>query len=390
MVSDFVFSGVPLIHFGEGKFSLLPNILKQYGSPVLIITGGTSLKASGKLNYLVEALTKHSLTAHYCAITGEPSPDAIDRAINDYQSCEIKAVVAIGGGSVIDAGKAISAMLTKTDSVENYLEGIGTKEHDGIKVPFIAIPTTSGTGSEATKNAVLSKIGENGYKKSLRHNNFVPDIAIIDPVLTLSCPPAVTASVGLDAFTQLLESYTSTKSSIITDSLAYEAMRLTIKSLPIVYKEPYRIDARKAMSYAALTSGITLANAGLGVIHGFASPIGGFFDVPHGVVCGSLLPASVKVTIEKLRAVKPDSPALTKYALVGQLFTNQSKPDAYYCDLLVEKLEEWIELMNIPALNTYGIKESDFDKIIENTDCKNNPISLEKHELLTILTKRLY
>ena len=180
----------------------------------------------------------------------------------------------------MDAGKAISAMLTQEGSVKDYLEGVGHKHPSGNKVPFFAVPTTSGTGSEATKNAVLSEIGPNGYKKSLRHDHFVPDLAIVDPDLTLSCPPGLTAYSGMDAFTQLLEAYVSTKAHPFTDALCEKALELLSGSLLQAYQDGENIEAREAMSYAAWTSGIVLAQVGLGVVHGFASAVGGMFDNP--------------------------------------------------------------------------------------------------------------
>ena len=184
----------------------------------------------------------------------------------------------------MDAGKSISAMLTKTESIKEYLEGIGTKKHDGKKMPFVAVPTTSGTGSEATKNAVISEIGGRGFKKSLRHDNFVPDSVVIDPRLMISCPQNVTAASGMDVFSQLIEGYLSTNSSPMTDALALSGLRYIKEGLLKSYETGDDIDARGKVAYASYLSGVVLANAGLGTVHGFASPIGGYFDIPHGVV----------------------------------------------------------------------------------------------------------
>ena len=214
---------------------------------------------------------------HHVVVSGEPSPELIDTTVEKYRNEAVDAIVAIGGGSVLDAGKAISAMLHRTESIKEFLEGVGTIEHPGTKLPFIALPTTSGTGSEATKNAVISHVGKSGYKKSLRHDNFVPDIAIVDPRFTLSCPQNITAASGMDCFTQLIESYLSDKANEYTDALAWEGLKEIKSSLVQSYMHGNDIQARTGMAFASLTSGICLANAGLGVVHGFASSIGGLY-----------------------------------------------------------------------------------------------------------------
>ena len=203
----------------------------------------------------------------------------------------------------MDAGKAIAAMLPLHEPVKNYLEGVGTRSHPGVKLPFIAVPTTAGTGSEAAKNAVLSETGEKGYKRSLRHNNFVPNVAVIDPILTLSCPPATTAASGMDAFTQLLESYLSTAGNPITDALAYEGLRQVSGNLLHAFRSGDDLNARIGMALAAFLSGLTLTNAGLGLVHGFAASIGGYFPIAHGVICSSMMPAVNRVTVRRLRSL---------------------------------------------------------------------------------------
>jgi len=281
-------------------------------------------------------------------------------------------------------------MLFKEDSIVNYLEGVGTKEHDGAKIPFIAVPTTSGTGSEMTKNSVICERGINGYKRSLRHDHFIPDIAIIDPELTIGCPPQITAASGLDAFTQLLESYTSTNSSIMTDSLTLNAIKCIKRSLLKTYNNGSDIDARSDMAYASAISGMTLANAGLGLIHGFASSIGGYFDIPHGVVCGTFVGVVNRLNIEKLIEQNNNNLYLSKYAEVGKLFTDDSSRSIeHYALLLADKLDKLVEELKLPKISEFGIRKMDVERIIQASGHKNNPVTFDDKELKQILTERI-
>jgi alcohol dehydrogenase class IV len=309
------------------------------------------------------------------------------------RSKKIDLVIAVGGGSVLDAAKAISAMIPQKESVTAYLEGLyHSKKHNGIKVPMIAIPTTSGTGSEATQNAVLSQVGPQGYKKSLRHANFVPDLAVIDPALMISCPRDVTAYSGLDALSQLMESYLSTHSSILTDTLALSAIKhFGGAFMPVCTSESKNIALRGAMAYAALMSGIVLANAGLGIVHGFASPIGGFFPIRHGVVCGRLLAEATRMNIQCLVTEHGgDHHYLKKYARVANLLAPCDEDNHLEaCKILVETLEQWTETLQVPHLSAYGIAEADFNRIIAATSMKNNPVNLTKDQMKTILANCL-
>ncbi len=389
----FYFARLPRILFGEGTFQKLYEAILGYGKTTLIVTGGNSFRNTDRFDTLVNQLVKHSINVYDVSVNGEPSPDLIDKIVNTYRNEHIDVVVAIGGGSVLDAGKAISAMLTQNDSVMEYLEGVGSgKIHNGEKVPFIAVPTTSGTGSEATKNAVLSRVGENGFKKSLRHDNFVPDVAILDPILTISCPTHITAASGLDAFTQLLGAYLSTEASPMTDTLALSGLEYIKDCLvPACTKGARDINVRAGMAYASLMSGVVLANAGLGIVHGFASPIGGYFDIPHGVVCGTLVGEAVNMNIKSLRQMgNKDDISLKKYAKVGALFTGCNERDIEEsCNQLIAKIDEWIELLKIPRLGVYHINENDLDEIVEGTGNKNNPVTLTKDQMKQILRNRL-
>jgi len=338
---------------------------------------------------LLNSFKKNGINHHHIIISGEPSPEIIDQSVKDLEKNHIDAVIGVGGGSVLDAGKAISAMIYKQDSVQDYLEGVGIKEHPGTKIPYIAVPTTSGTGSEATKNAVISRIGEKGFKKSLRHDNFVPDIALVDPELTLNCLQDITAASGMDCFTQLTESYLSDKSNEYTDALSVEGLKAIKTSLKPAYYNGRDINARTGMSFAALTSGICLTNAGLGVVHGFASSIGGLYNIPHGVVCGTLMAASNELTIKKLKKGYGSHEALEKYSFLGELFLEEKgKSQDYYVDAFQEYLHQLTDELKLPGLKEYGIKEGDLDKICQITECKNNPVKLDTSDLMEILLQR--
>ena len=262
VISDFKFARIPHIYFGPGKINLLTNLAEQYGNKVLLVTGSQSLEQSGKLDVLLKMLNSAGMQYYVTSVKGEPTPEFVDKTVYNYRNKGIDVVLAVGGGSVVDAGKTVSAMFLLEDSVIDYLEGIGTKEHHGKKIPFIAVPTTAGTGSEATKNAVIRRVGKDGFKKSLRHDNFVPDITIIDPELVLDCPYDVTVACGMDAFTQLLEAYLSTNASPMTDALAFSGLEYAVKNLPIVCSKGTRnLEARTGMAYAALMSGICSISA---------------------------------------------------------------------------------------------------------------------------------
>lgn len=394
MITSFNFASIPHIFFGSGAIEQLVDIITEFGKNVLFVIGKNSLKNSGKKDEIQRKSELNSIRCSFISISGEPSPDVIDNITHKYRDEKLDLIVGIGGGSVIDAGKAISAMIPKDDSIKHYLEGVGTKKHDGKKIPYIAIPTTSGTGSEATKNAVISEIGSNGFKKSLRHDNLIPNYAIIDPELLISCPPSITAACGMDAFTQLLEAYTSTKANPMTDSLAYSGMKYIRDAIMPAYTNPHNIAFRLAMAYGALMSGICLANAGLGIIHGLASSIGGFFKIPHGVICGTLLAESTKMNITKLKQIGASGKiGLQKYAEIGALLTKDKYFDQiqidFYCSFLIETLEQWIDDLNIALLGNYNIHSSDIDKIVNNTGLKNNPAPLNKGDIRKILQNRI-
>lgn len=380
--SGFELARTPRLYFGAGAIGKLLPAIKSFGSNVIVVTGRSSFVNSPQWKSLQGQMLQDGISCEHIVVSGEPTPSIVDAAVTQVAGFEPKAVVAIGGGSVLDAGKAISAMIPSGSSVKYYLEGIGNKQHDGRKIPFIAIPTTAGTGSEAAKNAVLSETGPEGFKRSLRHDNFIPEVAILDPELALTCPPSVTAASGMDAFTQLLESYVSKNANPITDALAFEGLRQVSQSLIPVFHDPSNIQLRGSMAQAAYLSGVTLTNAGLGLVHGFAGTIGGYYDIAHGVVCSALMWSCNFITVRRLRKEKTNPVALEKYAKAGRLFAaNEQKSDDYYIDVLLEKILSIKTEMKIPTLKECGVPENDLERIVIKSDNKNNPVALSQEEM---------
>ncbi len=392
---SFQIANIPPVHFGPGKISEIPRICAQFGKKVLWITGANSLKSNGKWAILAEKLNREGLEIIPLIIDSEPSALFVDETCLALRDQGIDVVLGVGGGSVIDGAKAISAMLLQQNSVFDHLEDVGRGiPHNGKKIPFIAVPTTSGTGGEMTKNAVLSKVGPQGYKKSLRHENLIPNAVVIDPELMVTCPTKVTAACGMDAFTQLVESYLSPIASPFTDILALNGMTLLIQNLGLACgQESANLEVRSHIAYASMLSGICLANAGLGIVHGLASPLGGFFAIPHGVVCGTLLGAATEMNIRALQARggNDSTVALAKYRKIGQLFAgeNRSPSESQQLAAFVEQIQSWIEQLQLPRLGNYGIQPGDLGRVVEKTSNRHNPIALTQAEMMEILACRL-
>ena len=389
----FHFAKVPPLSIGADTLTHLPQLIQQMGGQsVLLVTGKHSLQRSGKLQQIESLLKENHLTAESIVCPGEPSPDLVDTICQRYCQESIDVVVAIGGGSVVDAGKAISAMLPHLNSIMDHLEGVGRGiPHSGIKTPFIAMPTTSGTGGEVTKNAVISQVGPNGFKKSIRHDRLVPDAVIVDSELLISCPPSITAACGMDAFTQLLEPYLSPTATALTDAIAWSGLEAIAPNLlPACGDGAHDVKVREGMAYASLMSGVALANAGLGIVHGLASPLGGFFPIPHGVVCGTLMATAVCANWQALISRAPDSPAVTKMARLGALLEGTSDKDPhYYGGALCQILTEWTEQLKLPRLGDYGVKTTDMDRILAKAKNRNNPVDLTADEIRALVEKRL-
>jgi alcohol dehydrogenase class IV len=359
---------------------------------MLLVTGLQTLRRSAVASRMLDELRRAGIEYMRLDVEREPSPELIDEAVALGRATPYDVVVAIGGGSAVDAGKAISAMLLQRDSVERFIEGQpGFTPHDGRKVPFIAVPTTSGTGTEATSNAVISRVGPGGYKRSLRHPAFVPNEAIIDPELMTSAPPELTAASGMDAFTQLIEAYLSPLASPYTDVVSCSGLVHFSRSFERACGDGAgSVAVRADMAYAALMSGIALSNAGLGIVHGYASSVGGLFDIPHGTLCATLLAESTRENIRQLRASDGGEAALRKFANASRILTESTTGNvADDCDRLVDLLESLQQRYSFPRLGEFGVKESDFDAIIPTTRSKTNPVPLDQAAMRRILKARL-
>lgn len=386
-IDSLTLAPMPQLHMGNGKISLLTDVVRSYGETALVITGGRSFKSTPAYAALLDKFSDKRILFHEFKVDKEPSPAVVDNIVAKTFEHRPSVVIGIGGGSVLDAAKAISAMLPLNEPVRTYLEGVGTKSaHPGYKVPFIAVPTTSGTGSETTRNAVLSEVGEQGYKRSLRHMNFVSNVSILDPQLMVNCPPSITASSGMDAFTQLLESLLSTVATSLTDTLAMKGLSYVAVSLPAAFSDPENLNARTGMALAAYLSGITLTNVGLGLIHALAGLIGGHKNIPHGIICSALMPASNRLTLRHMRQRATWHPALKKYAEAGKYFTNaKGKPDDYYADLLIDTIYKWNTDMKIPTLKSFGVTREDINRFAVRAENKNNPVPLSQEEITEVL-----
>jgi len=382
----FEFATAGRIVFGEGAASDVAPAAAAMGRRALLVTG----ERAGRAAALARALQAAGVSVAPFRVSGEPSIDTV-AAGTVYargEGCDV--VVAMGGGSAIDAGKALAAMLTNPGEPLDYLEVVGRGQPlRQPSAPFIAVPTTAGTGSEVTRNAVLAA-PERGVKASLRSPYLLPRLAVVDPELTLDLPPALTASTGLDALTQLIEPYVSVRANPMTDLYAVEGLRTAGASLPRAWTNDGDPEARHGMCWASLLGGLSLANAGLGAVHGFAAPVGGMFPAPHGAVCAALLPHAMEINLEALRRRAPESRALGRYDEVARLLTG--KPHASAADGIV-----WIAALcrrfEIPALSAYGVTAADVpllaSRAAEASSMKGNPISLTREELEEIIGRAI-
>ncbi|SMF94267.1 alcohol dehydrogenase [Methylomagnum ishizawai] len=394
-MAPFSLGRLPRIEFGAGSLARLPAIAARYGQRWLIVTGNRSFRESPQAGPWFAALQAQGCVWEGVTVAGEPSPELVDGAVKAWRGAGIEGVIGIGGGSVLDAAKAIAGLLRPGNSVMDHLEGVGPElPYAGPATPFLAVPTTAGTGSEATKNAVLSRHGPDGFKKSFRDDRLMAEYAIVDPDLLAGCPPELIAANGMDALTQLLEAYVSIRANPITDALALQGLRAAREGLLAWYAGGASAAlGREKMALASLLSGICLAQAGLGSVHGLAQPLGSLFPIPHGVVCGTLVAAATRSNIEAILTRDPQNPALAKYAEVGRLFAgNVGLAEADALALLVETLEDWTRAMKLPTLSALGVAGADVPRIVAHSrgsSMKTNPIVLSDDEIAGIVRARL-
>lgn len=381
---QFSFSTASRIIFGSETAKNLPEYVRQLGNRVCLVCGANPERVAD----VADGLETAGLSPHVESVSGEPDTDSIQKAATRTRSQGCDVVVAVGGGSVLDAGKALAALLTNTRDIYDYLEVVGR----GMPLcanpaPFIAVPTTSGTGAEVTANAVLLS-REHGVKVSMRSTSMIADVALVDPELAVSMPPSVTASTGMDALTQLMEAFVSNKANPLTDGLCREGMLRASRSLPRAYANGTDMQAREDMAVASLFSGIALANAKLGAVHGFAAPLGGEFHAPHGMVCAALLPHVMRANLRALRERMPDSPALPAYAEVARILTGSPAATPEHGVAWVERL---CQQLHIPGLAEMGVEAKDFQSLAEKaaraSSMKGNPVTLTNDELLRLLKK---
>ena len=382
----FEFATATRIIFGVGALQGIGPLAAEFGTRALVV-GGRSLE---RLTPLLDLLQQQGIATTLFSVPAEPTVDLVLEGVQTAQAAACDLVIGMGGGSVLDAGKAIAALLTNPGDPFDYLEVVGRGQALTVPpVPYLAIPTTAGTGAEVTRNAVLAA-PDQGVKVSLRSPLMLPRLALVDPALTYAMPPAITASTGLDALTQCLEPYVSHQANPLTDALCREGMRRAAGALRRVLRDGQDEDARSDMALASLCGGLALANAKLGAVHGFAAPLGGMFPAPHGVICARLLPLVMAANVQALQTRAAADRALTRYAEVAQILTGQ--PDAEAADGVA-----WVQALcaelAIPPLADFGVSEDEIPTVVAKaqkaSSMQGNPIVLTIEELTQILRQAL-
>jgi alcohol dehydrogenase class IV len=382
----FEFATATRIIFGTGVLSETGLAARSMGRRALVVIGSSAERAQR----LLEILAAEKVETSLFEVTGEPTTSLVSKGLLAARANHSDLVIGFGGGSALDAGKAISALATNPGEMLDYLEVIGSgKPITRQPLPYIAIPTTAGTGTEVTRNAVIGS-PEHQVKVSLRSPLMLPGLALVDPELTYDLPLEITASTGLDALTQLIEPYVSVKANPIADAVAREGIRRAARALPALQRDLGDHSAREDMAFASLLGGMAMANAALGAVHGFAGPVGGMFPVPHGVVCARLLPIVMEANLAALEQHQGGSPVLARYQEIAALLTGdaQAQPadGARWVQDLVEKL-------NIPNLGEYGVNREHIPELVEKStrasSMKGNPIQLTVQDMSAILERAI-
>jgi alcohol dehydrogenase class IV len=324
------------------------------------------------------------------AVSGEPTTDSALEGVSRARHSGCEAVIGIGGGSVLDTGKVIAALLTNRGELMQYLEVIGKGQPlSNPSAPYFAVPTTAGTGAEVTRNAVLGSPAHR-VKVSMRSPYMLPTLALVDPELTYSMPPPVTAATGLDAFTQLLEAFVSNQSNPMTDALCREGLQRAARSLPLVYEDGTNPIAREDMALASLFGGIVLANAKLGAVHGIAGPLGGMYPASHGTVCAILLPHVMEANLAALQSRMPQSPPLERFTEIARIVTGKTQAEAQEG---VDWIQHLCRKLNVPTLESLGVAKADLQTVVEKSknasSMKGNPVKLTESELMDVLYRAL-
>ncbi|MGE5292453.1 MAG: iron-containing alcohol dehydrogenase [Micromonosporaceae bacterium] len=376
---SFEFATAGRIVVGAGRAAELPAVLAGLGSRVLVCTGADPARHAGLLKGL-------GMPAAVFAVTGEPTVELARAATAAARDHDADVVAAVGGGSVIDTGKAAAMLLGNGGDPLDYLEVVGAgRSIAKPAAPCVAVPTTAGTGAEVTANAVLASPAHS-VKASLRSPLMIPRVALVDPELAVTCPPAVTAASGLDALTQCLEPFVSARANPLTDGLAREGLRRAAAGLRRAYTDGTDIGARADMAVCSLLGGMALANAKLGAVHGLAGVIGGTAAVPHGAACAALLAPAIEANVRVLRSGAPGHPALARYAEAAALLTG--KPGAAIDDG-VTWIRETVAMLGIPGLAAFGLRPEHTEdvaaKALKSSSMQGNPVSLSAGDLRAIL-----
>ncbi len=382
----FEFATPTRIIFGAGTVREVIPAAQEFGRRALLVTGRSAERSTP----LAEQLEATGISCSRFAVEGEPTLDLVRSGVERARREQCEVVIGFGGGSALDAAKAIAALLANGGELMDYLEVIGAgKPLAKPGAPFIAVPTTAGTGTEVTRNAVLAS-PEHRVKVSLRSPLMLARLAVVDPELTFDLQRGVTARTGLDALTQLIEPYVSLRCNPMTDGFCLEGLRCVARSLRRAFHDGHDTEARSDMSMASLLSGLALANAGLGVVHGFAGPVGGMFPAPHGAICAAMLPYGMDANIRALRSRAPESESLGRYQTVASILTG--RPNASAEDGVKWTAEVCREL-SIPSLGSYGVAQEYIHVLVEKamraSSMKANPIALTPEELGEVLARAL-